>query len=142
MLKAGGAATEPIRDGLPNVFLFPSSPVRDTRECLRMRRSRQIGCAFLALITVLVASCVTGEKMSSLSPGMTKNQIIAKLGRPDGYQSEGDYEILRYTNKLVSGFSWDRADYYAILRGGKLTEYGAGQVRQDQSHKFVLIKSF
>jgi hypothetical protein len=107
-----------------------------------MQRSRQIACTFLALLTLLVASCVTGEKMSSLSPGMTKDEVIAKLGRPDGYQSEGDYEVLRYTNKLVSGFSWDRADYYAILRGGKLTEYGAGQVRQDQSHKFILVKSF
>jgi len=107
-----------------------------------MRRIRQIGFAFMAFPTLLIASCVTGEKMSSLSPGMTKGQVIATLGRPDGFQSEGDYEVLKYTNKLVSGFSWDRADYYAILRDGKLTEYGAGQVRQDQSHKFVLIKSF
>ena len=107
-----------------------------------MQRSRQIGFAFLAFSTLLIASCVTGEKMTSLSPGMTKGQVIAALGHPDGYQSEGNYEVLRYTNKLVSGFSWDRADYYAILRDGKLVEYGAGQVRQDQSHKFVLVKSF
>jgi hypothetical protein len=104
-----------------------------------MLRMRQISFAFLALPTLFMASCVTGEKMTSLSPGMTKGQVIATLGRPDGYQSEGNYEVRRYTNKLVSGFSWDRADYYAILRDGKLAEYGAGQVRQDQSHKFVLV---
>jgi hypothetical protein len=80
--------------------------------------------------------------MSSLNPGMTKAQVIATLGHPDGYQSEGDYEVLKYTNKLVSGFSWDKADYYAILRGGKLVEYGAGQVRQDETHKLVLVKTF
>jgi hypothetical protein len=102
-----------------------------------MRRLRQIASACL---TLLIASCVTGEKMSSLSPGMTKDQVISLLGHPDGYQAEGDYEVLRYTNKLVSGFSWDRADYYAILRGGKLVEYGTGQVRQDQNHKFILVK--
>jgi SmpA / OmlA family len=95
----------------------------------------------LALLALLVISCVTGEKMSSLNPGMTKAQVIATLGRPDGYQSEGEYEVLKYTNKLVSGFSWDKADYYAILRNGKLVEYGAGQVRQDESHKFVLVKA-
>jgi hypothetical protein len=106
-----------------------------------MRGIRRIGFALLAPLTLLVTSCVTGEKMSSLNPGMTKAQVIATLGRPDGYQSEGEYEVLKYTNKLVSGFSWDKADYYAILRGGKLIEYGAGHVRQDESHKFVLIKA-
>ena len=107
-----------------------------------MTRTRLLVFAILIFPTLLLVSCVTGEKMTALSPGMTKAQVIAKLGPPDGYQSEGNYEVLRYTNKLVSGFSWDRADYYAILQNGTLTEYGAGQVRQDQSHKFVLIKSF
>jgi SmpA / OmlA family. len=110
-------------------------------KAFKMRRIRQIGSVFLASLTLLSASCVTGEKMSSLSPGMTKDQVISLLGHPDGYQAEGDSEVLRYTNKLVSGFSWDRADYYAILRGGKLVEYGAGQVRQDQNHKFILVKT-
>jgi hypothetical protein len=102
----------------------------------------QIGSVLLAVLTLAIASCVTGQKMSSLTPGMTKDQVIAALGHPDGYQTDGGYEVLRYTNKLVSGFSWDRADYYAILHSGKLVEYGAGQVRQDQNHKFILIKSF
>jgi SmpA / OmlA family len=105
-----------------------------------MRRISQIGSLFSAILTLTIASCVTGEKMSSLSPGMTKDQVVAVLGHPDGYQSEGDSEVLRYTNKLVSGFSWDRADYYAILSGGKLVQYGAGQVRQDQNHRFILVK--
>src|SRR6266481_4037757 len=95
-------------------------------QAFEMRRIGQISSVFvLASLTLLVASCVTGEKMSSLSPGMTKDQVISLLGHPDGYQAEGDSEVLRYTNKLVSGWSWDRADYYAILRGGKLVEYGA-----------------
>jgi len=111
-------------------------------QAFEMRRIGQISSVFvLASLTLLVASCVTGEKMSSLSPGMTKDQVISLLGHPDGYQAEGDSEVLRYTNKLVSGWSWDRADYYAILRGGKLVEYGAGQVRQDQNHKFILVKT-
>jgi hypothetical protein len=102
---------------------------------------RRIGLALLMPLALLITSCAPGEKMSSLNPGMTKTQVIATLGRPNGYQSSGEYEILKYTNKLVSGFSWDKADYYAILRDGKLVEYGAGQVRQDESHKFVLVKT-
>jgi len=96
----------------------------------------------MASLTRLIASCITSEKMSSLSPGMTKDQVISLHGRPDGYQAEGDSEVLRYTNKLVSGWPWDRADYYAILRGGKPVEYGAGQVRQDQHQKFISFLHF
>jgi hypothetical protein len=102
---------------------------------------RRFTLAFLTSLALLNVSCVTGEKMSSLNPGITKAQVIATLGRPDGYQNQGEYEVLKYTNKLVSGFSWDKADYYAILQNGKLIEYGAGQVRQDESHKFVLVKT-
>jgi hypothetical protein len=106
-----------------------------------MRRINQIGSIFLVILALTTASCVTGEKMSCLRTGMTKDHVVADLGDPDGYQHDGDYEVLRYTNKLVSVFSRDRADYYAILRDGKLVQYGAGQVRQDQNHKFILIKS-
>jgi len=31
---------------------------------------------------------------------------------------------------LISGWSWDRADYFAILKGDKVTEYGSGEVRE------------
>jgi hypothetical protein len=103
--------------------------------------TQRLVLTLLTPLVFLLSSCVTGEKMSSLDPGMSKAQVIATLGRPDGYQSSGDYEILKYTNKLVSGFSWDKADYYAILRDGRLVEYGAGQVRQDESHKFVIVKT-
>jgi hypothetical protein len=84
-----------------------------------MRRISQIGSLFSAILTLTIASCVTGEKMSSLSPGMTKDQVVAVLGHPDGYQSEGDSEVLRYTNKLVRGFSWDRADYDPLPATGQ-----------------------
>jgi hypothetical protein len=42
----------------------------------------------MASLTRLIAFCVTSEKMSSLSPGMTKDQVISLHGRPDGYQAE------------------------------------------------------
>jgi hypothetical protein len=114
-----------------------ASDNRDTE----MTTIRRFVLVALISLPLLITSCVTGEKMSSLNPGMTKSQVIATLGRPDGYQNQGDYEVLKYTNKLVSGFSWDKADYYSILRDGKLVEYGAGQVRQDESHKFVIVKT-
>jgi hypothetical protein len=45
---------------------------------------------------------------------------------------EGDEETLLYTNRLISGWAWDRADYAVVLRDGRVVEYGATQVRQGQ----------
>jgi hypothetical protein len=86
----------------------------------------------LILIMVLGfgSGCVTGERMEGLRPGMTKDEVIARLGNPDSYQNLGDSEALRYTNRLISGWSWDRADFSVILTKGRVTDYGAGTVRQ------------
>lgn len=86
---------------------------------------------FIAVLSALTA-CATGERIVRLDPGMSKHQVIEVMGRPDGFKAEGEYEILRYTNRLISGWSWDRADYNVILKDGKLVEYGAGEVRTKQ----------
>jgi hypothetical protein len=77
----------------------------------------------LALSAALLA-CVTGERMADHPRGMSKDEVIAVLGNPDGFQRSGDYEALRYTNRLISGWSWDRADYNVTLRNGRVVEYG------------------
>jgi ABC-type phosphate transport system ATPase subunit len=92
----------------------------------------------LALITTL-SSCVTGERMQSVREGMSKDEVTAILGNPDGFQRSGDDEALRYTNRLISGWSWDRADYNVILRNGRVVAYGAGQVRQRDPNTPMLI---
>lgn len=56
-------------------------------------------------------SCTTGERITNLREGLTKAEVIEMLGRPDGFQRSGDYEQLQYTNRIISGWSWDRADY-------------------------------
>ena len=94
----------------------------------------------LALVLlVALAACATGERMQSVREGMSKDEVLAALGNPDGYQRSGDYEALRYTNRLISGWSWDRADYNVILRNGLVVEYGPGQVRQRDPNVSTLI---
>ena len=83
-------------------------------------------CIFLIIIT----GCATGEKVARLSPGMSQADVVGTLGRSDGFRTEGGYTILKYTNRLISGWSWDRADYFVILRDDKVTEYGSGEVRE------------
>lgn len=95
--------------------------------------------ATLMLITVL-AGCTTGELVrGGLREGMSKADVIALLGNPDGFKRAGDQEALLYTNKLISGWSWDRTDYTVILKNGLVAEYGNGQVRQESPNTLIIV---
>lgn len=87
-------------------------------------------CMLLAILTLAFSGCVTGEKMTSIRPGMSQAEVEQVLGRPDGFTVRGEHHVLKYTNKLISGWSWDRADYFVILRDDKVIEYGSGDVRE------------
>lgn len=101
---------------------------------------KRISTIFVIVILCSICfSCAHGSKMKKLSPGMTKQEVINTLGRPDGYTISGEYEALKYANKLMSGWSWDRADYYAILKNGILVEYGAGEIREKENNIIVLV---
>ena len=84
----------------------------------------------LCILLIIITGCATGEKVTRLSPGMSQADVVRTLGRPDGFRTEGDYTILKYTNRLISGWSWDRADYFVILKDDQVTEYGSGEVRE------------
>jgi len=77
--------------------------------------------------------------MSRLHAGMTKNQVIAVLGRPDGYKELEGHEIFSYSNRLSTGWSWDRADYNVIFKDGRVVEYGAGEVRPKGGGVIVIV---
>jgi len=77
--------------------------------------------------------------MQSVREGMSKDEVVGVLVNPDGFQRSGEYEALRYTNRLISGWSWDRADYNVILRNGRVLEYEPGQVRQRDPNTSTLI---
>ena len=75
-------------------------------------------------IVALFSACTTGEKMSGLEPGMTRQQVVGTLGHPDAVRSRGPYEQLQYTDRLISGWSWDRSDFNILLKDGRVVEYG------------------
>ncbi len=100
---------------------------------------RKFNIIFLVIICSMLFACAHGSKMKNLQPHMTRQQVIQNLGKPDGYQTYGDYEVLKYSNKLMSGWSWGRADYYAILKNGRLVEYGTGEIREKENDVIVLV---
>jgi hypothetical protein len=83
-----------------------------------------------ATIFVILTGCVTGELVQRINPGMSQEEVVKVLGKPDGFKQSGDYTVYKYTNRLISGWSWDRADYSFIFKGNSLIEYGAGEVRE------------
>lgn len=92
------------------------------------------------VISLLLSGCVTGERVrGGVQEGMSKQQVISELGNPDGFQRSGEYEALLYTNRLISGWSWDRTDYTIILQNGRVVQYGTGQVRQNGPNMLILV---
>lgn len=97
-------------------------------------------CALFLLISLAISGCATGELVrSGVQPGMSKQEVISELGNPDGYQQNGEYEALLYTNRLISGWSWDRTDYTIILQNNKVIQYGSGEVRQNGPNALILV---
>lgn len=84
----------------------------------------------LILAVIAVVGCTTGENIHSLQGGETRAQVEQIMGRPDGYNRIENSEALIYANRLMSGWSWDRADYNIILVNGRVSAYGPGTIRQ------------
>ena len=80
-----------------------------------------------------------GQQITQIDVGMSREQVIGILGRPDGYRSAGDTEAMTYSNRLMPGWSWgDTADYNVVLTYGRVSAYGPGVVRQT-SHNVLDI---
>jgi hypothetical protein len=70
---------------------------------------------------------------------MTKAEVIAKIGRPDGSKMVSGAEILSYNKRLITGWAWDRANYHVVLQDGKVTESGEGEVKPKEDGTVVIV---
>ena len=82
------------------------------------------------IVPLCLSACVTGERVSNIDPGMSKEEVLNIMGKPDGFRQVGQYEVYKYANRLLSGWSWDRTDYSFIFKENKLVEYGPGEIRE------------
>jgi outer membrane protein assembly factor BamE (lipoprotein component of BamABCDE complex) len=67
----------------------------------------------------------TASEFNKLSLGMTKNQVIEKLGEPVSVSMDGDKgeEYLIYKKMKHAISAWPRT-YRVILRNGKVVKWG------------------
>lgn len=97
------------------------------------------------LVFVLIATlsgCATGDLIQKVDTGMTKADVIAALGAPDGVRQENGAEYLIYVNRLMSSWSWDRADYLIELKNGLVTQYqpiNVKEMSQDQRQSLMMM---
>ena len=84
-----------------------------------------LGLFFLLSMFFLCLSCTTGEKFNGIRQGMNKESVESKLGQPDSIQQFPNSTLYQYISRMVSGWGWDRADYYVIFdTNGLVHTYG------------------
>jgi hypothetical protein len=86
-----------------------------------------------ALLIFLVGCATTGMNVKTLREGMSRQQVISRLGNPDGMEKQGELEKLEYTNCAIP-WSSSRADYYVILKDNAVIAYGTGKIRDSQDN--------
>ncbi len=62
-----------------------------------------------------LCACSSAGKISDIDTGMSKQQIISKLGNPDKSYSKNELEVLTYLNRKPKTFSFEREDYQVVL---------------------------
>ncbi len=93
----------------------------------------------MSLLSWFTGCATTGERISRIREGMSRQQVEAIMGKPDGFKRAGDYESIQYAHRLVTGWAWDRADYNVILKNDRVVEYGIGEVRVKDGPSTILI---
>jgi outer membrane protein assembly factor BamE (lipoprotein component of BamABCDE complex) len=94
-------------------------------------------CA-IALAIVSTGCQTTGHKITKIDVGASRDQVIATLGRPDSVRAVGDFEVLNYLDRHRTRVSMAHTDYAVVLKDGKVSQFGPGQVRRDGLHSVVI----
>jgi outer membrane protein assembly factor BamE (lipoprotein component of BamABCDE complex) len=77
---------------------------------------------------ILLAGCIsTHETMNQLSEGMSRQEVISKMGEPDSTRGDDNNEIMTYLFKSQDGSGQEgEKDYWVELRDGRVVNYGRG----------------
>ena len=84
-----GRAAAAVRTARPSV-LAPGSALGLLLSRALSSAQAISGCSVPA--TIKIFFCATGERIRQLEPEMSKEDVIANLGKPEGYKKQGKYE--------------------------------------------------
>jgi len=74
---------------------------------------------------LLVAGCIQfSQRLARIDMGMSYDEVIAALGKPDRVKTTSHQVILEYKNKSAESSDPAPQSYWIYLRGGRVTEHG------------------
>ena len=84
----------------------------------------------LFLISAFLVGCTTATALTRVKPGMSKHEVERIIGRPDGFELDGDIVVTSYRNRYASEFSGDKTDFILVYRNDKLVKLTNTPVRR------------
>jgi hypothetical protein len=85
------------------------------------------------LIAVVVGGCVHGSSLEQVHAGMSREEVVALMGPPEGSTNTPGRECTFYTvlKDFWSRVPWNMSDrYYVCFSDGKVENYGRADGRQ------------
>ncbi len=82
--------------------------------------------SILVLLALALLGCATANKFNNVKIGMTKQEVIAVLGKPTSKSAKDDREYLNYRFSETTGhaFKGFTNPYYVLLIKGKVDSFG------------------
>ncbi|WP_417765767.1 SHOCT domain-containing protein [Spongiibacter tropicus] len=81
---------------------------------------------FISLLVLALFGCATAHKINNVQLGMTKQEVIAAIGKPTSISAKDDTEYLNYRFSETDdhAFYGITTPYYVRLVNGKVDSYG------------------
>jgi len=90
-----------------------------------MRIVNSTKCVLFALVVSALSACaISASRMTNVSVGMAREDVIRTLGKPDGTGVNGDKEYLNYRLMENGWTDWEPTPYSVVLQNGKVVTFG------------------
>jgi hypothetical protein len=90
---------------------------------------------FAVFFLILATGCIaTTRRLDKVSLGMTREDVIKVMGKPESTMQSLQGEILRYElNESIN--DWYPATYYVYIANGRVRQYGRMGIGQDSINR-------
>jgi hypothetical protein len=88
---------------------------------------------FASLIALSVAGCVHGSNLEQVHAGMSRDEVVALIGQPEGSTNTAGRECAMYTvlKDFWSRVPWNMSErYYVCYTDGRVDTFGRADAPQ------------